>query len=77
MGNAPAAVKRPVDRFDLGRKVFQSGDYKEEQLRAEFGQRTCRLRFLIPFFTALARFFGAVGLEADGASANWKHQEVV
>jgi hypothetical protein len=41
---APDAVKRLVDRFDLGRKVFQSGDYKEEQLRLEF---------LNPFFTAL------------------------
>ena len=41
---APDAVKRLVDRFDLSRKVFQSGDYKEEQLRAEF---------LNPFFTAL------------------------
>jgi len=27
---APDAVKRLVDRFDLGRKVFLSGDYKEE-----------------------------------------------
>ena len=50
---APDAVKRLVDRFDQDRKVFLSGDYKEEQLRAEFGQRTCRLRFLNPFFTAL------------------------
>ncbi len=33
---APDAVKRLVDHFDLGRKVFLSGDYKEEQLRAEF-----------------------------------------
>ncbi len=33
---APDAVKRLVDRFDQNRKVFQSGDYKEEQLRAEF-----------------------------------------
>jgi hypothetical protein len=33
---APDAVKRLVDRFDQDRKVFQSGDYKEEQLRAEF-----------------------------------------
>ena len=40
----PDAVKRLVDRFDLGRKVFLSGDYKEEQLRAEL---------LNPFFTAL------------------------
>jgi len=36
MGNAPDAVKRLVDRFDLSRKVFLSGDYKEEQLRADF-----------------------------------------
>ena len=44
MGNAPDAVKRLVDRFDQDRKVFLSGDYKEEQLRLEF---------LNPFFTAL------------------------
>jgi hypothetical protein len=30
---APSAVKRLVDRFDQDRKVFLSGDYKEEQLR--------------------------------------------
>jgi len=29
---APDAVKRLVDRFDQNRKVFLSGDYKEEQL---------------------------------------------
>ena len=29
---APDAVKRLVDRFDQDRKVFLSGDYKEEQL---------------------------------------------
>ena len=29
---APDAVKRLVDHFDQDRKVFQSGDYKEEQL---------------------------------------------
>ncbi len=51
---APDAVKRLVDRFDVDRKVFLSGDYKEEQLRAEFGQRTCRLRFLKPFFDELS-----------------------
>ncbi len=44
MGNAPDAVKRLVDHFDQNRKVFLSGDYKEEQLRAEF---------LNHFFTAL------------------------
>jgi len=31
---APDAIKRLVDRFDQGRKVFQSVDYKEEQLHA-------------------------------------------
>ena len=41
---APEAVKRLVDRFNQNRKVFLSGDYKEEQLRAEF---------LNPLFTAL------------------------
>jgi len=35
MGNAPDALLRLVDRFDQDRKVFLSGDYKEEQLRAE------------------------------------------
>ena len=44
MGNAPDALLRLVDRFDQDRKVFLSGDYKEEQLRAEF---------LNPFFIAL------------------------
>jgi hypothetical protein len=33
---APDSVKRLVDHFDQDRKVFISGDYKEEQLRAEF-----------------------------------------
>ena len=33
---APDSVKRLVDHFDQNRKVFLSGDYKEEQLRAEF-----------------------------------------
>ena len=32
---APDAVKRLVDHFGQDRKVFLSGDYKEEQLRAE------------------------------------------
>jgi hypothetical protein len=32
---APDAVERLADRFDQDRKVFLSGDYKEEQLRAE------------------------------------------
>ncbi len=44
MGNAPDALLRLIDRFDQDRRVFLSGDYKEEQLRAEF---------LNPFFTAL------------------------
>ena len=42
--SAPDAVRRLIDRFDQDRKVFLSGDYKEEQLRAEF---------LNPFFTAV------------------------
>jgi len=41
---APDAVKRLVDHFDRERKVYQSPDYKEEQLRAEF---------LNPFFESL------------------------
>ena len=44
MGNAPDALLRLIDRFDQDRKVFLSGEYKEEQLRLEF---------LNPFFTAL------------------------
>jgi hypothetical protein len=32
MGNAPDALLRLIDRFDQDRKVFLSGDYKEEQL---------------------------------------------
>jgi hypothetical protein len=31
---APDVVRRLIDRFDQDRKVFQSGNYKEEQLRA-------------------------------------------
>jgi hypothetical protein len=38
---APDSVKRLVDRFDPDRKVFLSGDYKEEQLRAEFLNGHC------------------------------------
>jgi len=62
MGNATDAIKRLVDRFDADRKVFQSGDYKEEQLRAEFLNGPCpairHSDFVIrtfpgPFFTAL------------------------
>jgi hypothetical protein len=41
---APDAVKRLVDLFDRERRVYQSPDYKEEQLRAEF---------LNPFFESL------------------------
>jgi hypothetical protein len=41
---APDSVKRLVDHFGQDRKVLLSGDYKEEQLRAEF---------LNPFFAAL------------------------
>lgn len=42
----PDAVKRLIDRFDLGRTVFQSPEYKERQLRLEF---------LNPFFESLGR----------------------
>jgi hypothetical protein len=43
---APDAVKRLVDRFDQDRKVFLSGDHKDEQHRLEF---------LNPFFGELRR----------------------
>jgi hypothetical protein len=36
---ATDAVKRLVDRFDQDRKVFLSGDYKEEQLRHTAGHQ--------------------------------------
>jgi hypothetical protein len=42
--SAPDSVRRLVDLFDRERKVYQSPDYKEEQLRAEF---------LNPFFESL------------------------
>jgi hypothetical protein len=32
MGNAPGALLRLIDRFGSDRKVFLSGDYKEERL---------------------------------------------
>ena len=38
---APDAIRRLIDRFDRDRKVFQSGDCKEEQLRAEFLTSQC------------------------------------
>ena len=45
MGTSPPkTVVDLVERFDRDRKVFLSGDYKEEQLRLEF---------LNPFYTAL------------------------
>jgi len=34
---APDSVKRLVDHFDRDRRVFQSADYKEEQLRVSSG----------------------------------------
>jgi hypothetical protein len=37
--SAPDSVKRLVDIFDRERRVYQSPDYKEEQLRAESGPR--------------------------------------
>ena len=33
MGTPPDALLRLIDRFGQNRKVFLSGDYKEEQLR--------------------------------------------
>ena len=62
MGTPPDALLRLVDRFSQDRKVFLSGDYKEEQLRAEFPNgpslSTRHSDFVIrtfhgPFFTAL------------------------
>jgi len=53
VASPPKQVVDLVEHFERDRKVFLSPDYKEEQLRAEFGQRTCRLRFLNPFFSAL------------------------
>jgi hypothetical protein len=44
MRPAPDSVRQLIARFDQDRKVFLSGDYKEEQLRLEF---------LNPFFAAL------------------------
>jgi hypothetical protein len=41
---APDAINRLVDHSDQNRKVFQSGEYKEEQLR---------MKFLNPFFESL------------------------
>jgi hypothetical protein len=56
---APDAVKRLVDRFDQDRKVFLSGDYKEEQLRAlcMTARRSALVvrTFSSPFFSALGR----------------------
>ena len=56
---APDAVKRLVDHFDQDRKVFQSGDYKEEQLRLEF---------LNPFFPALG--WGRIDRRGGGTGAS-------
>jgi hypothetical protein len=38
---APKAVGDLVERFDRDRKVFLSGDYNEEQLRAELLNGPC------------------------------------
>ena len=46
---APDSVRLLVDRFDQDRKVFLSGDYEEEQLRAEF----------------VNHFFAAIGWDMD------------
>jgi hypothetical protein len=51
MGTAPDDVKRLVNRFDQGPKVFLSPDYKEEQLRLE----------------CLNSFFTALGWDVDDA----------
>ena len=68
MSTTPDILLRLVDRFDSDRKacperaasdavrsrrVFPSSDYKEEQLRAEHGQRVCRLRLFCPFSAEL------------------------
>jgi len=39
VGTPPDALLRLVDRFDQDRKVFLSGDYKEEQLRLTAGRQ--------------------------------------
>jgi hypothetical protein len=42
---APDALLRLIDRFDQDRKVFLSGDYKEEQLpkaKSPHGQESLR-----------------------------------
>jgi YVTN family beta-propeller protein len=69
MGAVPDAVKRLVDHFDQNRKVFLSGDYKEEQLRAEFQDRPVtggrmRLTFLAACLVLLAVTL-ASGLEPE------------
>jgi hypothetical protein len=70
---APDDVKRLVDRFDLSRKVFLSGDYKEEQLRAPCPP-TRHSAFVVRTFSS--PFFTALGWDMDGAmdairTRNW------
>jgi hypothetical protein len=76
--SAPDSVKRLVDHFDLSRKVFLSGDYKEEQLRAEFLNGPCptirHSDFVIRTFPG--PFFTALGWDTDNAldtirTRNW------
>ena len=56
MGTSPpATVVDLVERFERDRRVFLSADYKEEQLRAEFGRRTGRLRFPSSIFASRGR----------------------
>jgi hypothetical protein len=40
--SAPDSVRRLVDLFDREREVYQSPDYKEEQLRVESPNGPCR-----------------------------------
>jgi hypothetical protein len=65
---APDALLRLIVRFDQDRKVFFSGDYKEEQLRAEFLNGPCptirHSDFVIRTF--YGPFFTALGWDMDG-----------
>jgi hypothetical protein len=75
---APDTVKRLVDHFDQDRKVFQSDDYKEEQLPAEFLNGPCLavrhsdLASAAPVGqrvvrTSLGPFFTALGWDMDSS----------
>jgi hypothetical protein len=79
------AVKRLIDRFDQDRKVFLSGDYKEEQLRAEFLNGPCPTIRHSDFVvrTSPSPFFTALGWDMDnkqGLSETFKqviHEESI